>query len=92
MLKSVKKELVPNGQKKGKIGMQEGIKRWQGDGRKEQALESRMTVSSAPHTEEEKQTTKKPTKNQRQQKSPQKTQLQNEENVKVCTLSEEKVI
>lgn len=43
--------------KKREIGMQEGIKRWQGDGRKQQALESRMKVSSAPHTEEEKQTT-----------------------------------
>lgn len=81
--------------KKREIGMQEGIKRWQGDGRKQQALESRMKVSSAPHTEEEKQTTT--TKNHKknpnkQQKNPQKTQLQNEENVKVCTLSEEKVI
>lgn len=53
-----------------------------------------MKVSSAPHTEEEKQTTTKNHKKNpnKQQKNPQKTQLQNEENVKVCTLSEEKVI
>lgn len=43
-----------------------------------------MKVSSAPHTEEEKQQQQKTTKKQptKQQKNPQKTQLQNEENVK----------
>lgn len=61
--------------------MQESIKKWQGGGRKEQALESRMKVSSAPHTEEEKQT-KKPHKNptnqrqQQQQKKPKKQKKQ----------------
>lgn len=81
--------------KKREIGMQEGIKRWQGDGRKQQALESRMKVSSAPHTEEEKQTTttKKHKKTQTNNKKiPKKPNYKMRKMSKVCTLSEEKVI
>lgn len=48
-----KKNWCQMGKKRGKIGMQEGIKRWQGCGRKEQALESSMKISSAPHTGEQ---------------------------------------
>lgn len=78
--------------KRGKIGMQEGIKKWQGCGTKEQALESRMKISSASHTGEQKQTTTTTKKPTNQQKKTPRQNNQKKENVKVCTLGEEKVI
>lgn len=64
--------------------MQKCIKRQQGCGRKEQALESRMEVYSAPHTGEQKQTTIKipKTKTNKQNTPPKKNPPKNNQRPK----------